>query len=444
MVAMAPVRKKYSGELAVAVMRLSSIAVGPLAALAVASRLSLVEQGYYYTFVSILAARAAFDAGVAQVIVNTTGQERGDLVVDRKAGLIGSTEALSGVRDVFHFALMWYSIAAVAMLAVVGGVGYYFFSSGPPTDVAWQWPWISFVLLGCLDFAGLGIWAVLEGLNEIVHVYVMRSIKTFASVFALAGLIFAGAGLWGVVGFMAATVAVDAVLIITRRRVLSTLAKAAGGALQWRKDIWPFQWRMAVSWVGGYLAVPLFVPMLFRTNGAAEAGRVGMTMAVLNAATSLAQAVIDAKVPFFCGLIASKSWRELDIWYLRRTLVSLALLVIGQIAAVLVILLLERLGVNFTARIVAWPVFAVFAGATAGSYVVQLEATYLRCHRQEPLMWMSVICGLLMAPVTYFMAKTMGGGGVGLGFLLVTLLYSLPVATWILIRSRKVWHAPTS
>jgi len=431
---------QYSGELSVALLRISSIAVGPITALAIASRLSLVEQGYYFSFVSILAARAVFDAGVAQVIVNTTGQEGSSLAVDRKSGVSGPADAVASVRDIFHFAIGWYGAAAVAMLLFVGAGGYAFFASSAHADVNWQWPWIFFVVLGSIDFALQAFWTLLEGLNQIVHIYLMRSVKAIASVLALASIIFLNGGLWSVVGYMAAAVVVNLVLIFSWRALFTFLAKASGGSLSWRQAIWPFQWRMAVSWAGGYLAIPLFVPIVFRVTGPAAAGKVGMTMAIVTAAASLSQSVIDAKVPYFCGVIAARQWNELDRRFFRRGMVSILLFLATLAAGVIAILVFEMLGIHFTSRIVSWPIFALFAGGALVNQVISLEAIYMRCHRREPMMWPSIIGGLIAAPATYILVVHFGGAGVGISYLGLSMFFGLPVATTILIVIRSRWH----
>jgi O-antigen/teichoic acid export membrane protein len=427
----------YGGEASVAFLRLCSIAVGPIAALAIATRMTPVEQGYYYSFVSILGARVAFDAGVAQVIINTAGQEGRSLSVSRSGGISGPQAAIAAMRDVFRFALWWYAGAAAAMMLFVGVGGYVFFAGAPTQGVNWQAPWILFVVMGSIDFSLLGFWTILEGLNKIVYVYVFKSIKTASSVLALAVIVFSGGGLWSVVGYMAAAIALNVTLILFWRPVFVFLSKKAGGVLSWRKSIWPFQWRMAVSWASGYLGQPLFVPILFRLESAVAAGKVGMTLAVLNVASGLAQSVIDAKIPYFCGLIAEGRRRELETQFVRRGAFSILLYGAIVVCGVIAILILDAIGIRFSARIVGWTVFALFATAIAVNQIVNIEANYMRCHRSEPMMWPSVIGGILTMAMTVFMAGRFGSAGVAAGYVGMTVFFGLMVATAVLIRFRR-------
>src|ERR1035437_9872245 len=74
--------------------------------------------------------------------------------------------------------------------------------------------------------------------------------------------------------------------------------------VHYRAEIFPYQWKIALSWISGYFIFQLFNPVLFATEGAVVAGQMGMTLAALNGVQSLSMAWITTKVPLFSGLIA--------------------------------------------------------------------------------------------------------------------------------------------
>lgn len=434
--------ERFRGELSVAIMRVSNIAMAPLAALAIATSMSPEQQGYYFSFVAILTARYLFEAGVSQVVVTTVGQVRGSVQVLDSRNITGCSSSLSAVHDIFKFSLIWYSLAAIFMLFVVGGAGYVFFDSENHSGVNWVWPWVFYITLGCVDFATLGFWATLEGLDGIAPVYLFRALKAIASVLVLALIVSLGGGLWGVVGFQAVSVLVNFCFIIRWRRTFLLIFRHIGGVLDWRTAIWPFQWRLAVSWaIGGYITVPLFVPVLFHTSGAIEAGRVGMTLAIMGAAASLGQSAMDAKVPHFCSLIAAGRWVELDREFFRRGVASLLVFLGALICGVLAIIGFDFLGVNFGSRIVSWPIFVIFAFGALLNLVIAMEANYLRWHRREPLMLVSVINGLFTLAATVILAKHYGSKGVAAGYFGVAAVFFFPATTvgWLVLRRR--WHS---
>ena len=72
-------------------------------------------------------------------------------------------------------------------------------------------------------------------------------------------------------GLMIAGQAAVGVGFVARRRglLLPLLRHHAGEfAMDWKTEMWPFQWRIAVSWVCGFFISQLFNPVLFRYRGA--------------------------------------------------------------------------------------------------------------------------------------------------------------------------------
>ena len=72
---------------------------------------------------------------------------------------------------------------------------------------------------------------------------------------------------------------VGAGFVVSRRRLLGPLLQypTQDERVDWRTEIWPFQWRLAVSWLCGYFTFQLFNPILFAVRGPIEAGQMGDT-----------------------------------------------------------------------------------------------------------------------------------------------------------------------
>src|SRR5208283_6098922 len=82
--------------------------------------------------------------------------------------------------------------------------------------------------------------------------------------------------------------------------------------VSYKREIFPYQWKIAISWISGYFIFQLFNPILFATEGAVMAGKMGMTLVVLNGIFSLSFSWMSTKVPLYSNLIAQKKYRDLD------------------------------------------------------------------------------------------------------------------------------------
>jgi hypothetical protein len=76
--------------------------------------------------------------------------------------------------------------------------------------------------------------------------------------------------------------------------------------------------------------------------------------------------------------------------------------------------------------------------------VCYAEATYLRAHKREPLMALSVGAGAGLAVLALVLGREYGASGVGIAYLSVVALGMLPVGTLITLRCREAWHGPAA
>ena len=111
---------------------------------------------------------------------------------------------------------------------------------------------------------------------------------------------------WVVVGVLAFTVSSFGRILhkVFREKVVEKVS--------YIKEIFPFQWKIALSWISGYFIFQLFNPVLFATDGAVVAGQMGMTLAALTGIQALSYSWTSTKVPTYSGMIAMKRYSELD------------------------------------------------------------------------------------------------------------------------------------
>ena len=150
----------------------------------------------------------------------------------------------------------------------------------------------------------------------------------------------------------------------------------------------------------GYLIFQFLTPLILAIKGPAIAGQFGMTLAQTNGLLMITTPWLSSQAPLFGKLIATRSYDQLDRAFVR-SLRSSFLLVLNHV------------------------VFAM--------------AIYLRAHRREPLMVMSVIGAITTPLVVAFVGRRGGVGAIATSYLALTAL-GLVINTAIFFSRARAWH----
>src|ERR1035438_2634842 len=134
--------------------RIWSSAAGLVTVGLIARFLSPAEQGYYYTFGSLIALQIVFELGFSFVILQLATHERAHLTISENGTISGDTVAHARLASVLQRTIRWYSVAALLLAAFLLTGGSHFFSmhhhSGD--SVSWHLPWYAAALAATLTF----------------------------------------------------------------------------------------------------------------------------------------------------------------------------------------------------------------------------------------------------------------------------------------------------
>lgn len=407
--------------------------------------LTPVQQGYYYTFVNILAIQVFFELGLSTVIMQFASHEKAKLSWNATGQLEGDPGAKSRLASLLHFSVLWYGVVAALVILIVFPVGFAFFSSHavPGQPIAWQMPWLWIVLVTAGSLAISPILAVLEGcglIAEIATVQVAQSVI---------GSILFWAALSGHWGLFTAPVTNTAVLVTTagwlwikkRRFIRDLLTRSRGSVeIQWKQEVWPLQWRVALSWLSGYFITQLYTLVLFAYHGAVAAGQMGLSLSVMSAIAAIALAWITTKSAFFGTWIAQGDFDRLDRVFFSCLWQSLAVSGLGGLCFWAGAFYLTQVHHPLAQRLLAPDALALLVGSTVIGHIVTAEAIYLRAHKQEPFLWLSVIVGALTGLSAYLLGRPYGALGMMSGSAAITVLIALTGGTFIFRQKRRLWH----
>ncbi|MBI5933623.1 MAG: hypothetical protein HY867_07925 [Chloroflexi bacterium] len=422
--------------------RVWGVVSGPVTALLIATKFSPEVQGYYFTFANLLALQIFVELGLGVVIVQFASHEWSKLRLSQQGEITGDPEALSKLSSLATVALKWFLVGGLIVVLGLGFGGHLFFSRSPASDVNWVSPWFLLCALTGVNIFLIPIWSLLEGCNQVSDLYFFRLWQGLSFSFSAWIAIYFGANLW-VASISTVVTLVCAALFIKRKYwnfLKSLLASRPGGTrLDWRKDILPMQWRFALSSISGYFVFSFFTPVLFHYHGPLVAGQFGMTWSVVGFIGSISSAWIAPKIPQFGMMIARKEYDLLDNLFWRLTKVVVAVTFLLSICCWFCIYLINVLNYSIAERFLPLIPTAILLLAQTLITISTPFSSYLRAHKKEPLLLVSVVSGIMTGLLTLFLGKYYAASGAAAGYLSVCMMV-LPSVIIIWHRSRKAWH----
>jgi hypothetical protein len=251
-----------------------------------------------------------------------------------------------------------------------------------------------------------------------------------------------GWGLWALSLSMGLNVLVQSVFIGIRyekffKRLFFT---PVFEQIAWKKEVLPVQWRLAVGGMLNYFATSIFTPVMFWYHGAAIAGQMGIGFQIMIAVQAIALTWIHVNVPTFGALVARKEYQKLDALFFRLVGISFGALVFLCAAACLLVKALIIFYPQLGARFMPLIPLSLFLSAAVFMHVPLCLVTYLRAHKKEPLLAMSVVSSLAIGISVWFFGKQYGLVGAGASYLGVIVTIIIPAILAIWTSSRRTWH----
>ena len=377
----------------------------------ISATMSKAEQGYYYTFSSILALQIFFELGFSGIIAQFASHEMAKLHW-RGGDIAGDPPSRQRLLSLFRLAIKWYGVISLLTVFLLNTAGYYFFSSAARQGdaVNWHLPWILLTLGATLNLFLSPLLALFEGSGLVANVSALRLMQSMVAYGSGWLLLLNGGKLYtaaaisimtAVVGFCWLGKHYGAFLNSLRQNPPATGATG----VCWRREIWPMQWRIALSWLSGYFISQLFTPLVFRYQGTEAAGQLGMSLSIVTTMSTVASAWLTTKLPSFGMLIADRQPRQLMALFRKSSLQSIAVLLAQHGLFFILLLAMRRYQLAFSSRLlepidILWLLLAAQA-----SHIVFLQAAYIRAHKIEPYLKHAILLAVLISSSSYYLIQ---------------------------------------
>jgi hypothetical protein len=431
--------------------RVWQLLTGQLTMLLIVFCLTDVEQGYYYAFFYLLAMQIFVELGLHVVIINVASHEWSQLrIVDQR--VTGDPHALSRLASLSRIAARWYLLAACVFVVAITIAGYLYFNWPTGQNPAglsvleWAAPWTSLVILTGLQLVLLPLSSILEGCGQLPTINKVRFWQGVAGSAVVWTMMYAGFGLWALSGSAAVRLCGETYLVRSRYGGFFTSLRDgnSGQAIDWKAEVVPLQWRIAIQGTLHWFATHLAGLVIFKCHGEAMGGRFGLMWTVLTAMQSASMAWVETRRPLFGQLIAEQNYVELDRLFFRLSRLSMILIAVGGAAFTTGVYVVNEFP-NAIFTQIASRMPNVWSTAIYSVAFIALQPTlcisiYVRAHKRDPFLIPVIIASLTVAVLVFWLGSNYGIVGSGSGYLFAIAVVQTPI--WVLVwyQSRKTWH----
>lgn len=423
--------------------QLARLAGGPAILILLPLFLSVEQQGYWFVMISLTAFVAFADMGLSTALIQSAAHEHAKCDQFNLQSNIDATHYKFRLETLRLFA--WRRSASVALwvLPCVLGLGFYILNGQNTTKtIHWVLPWILYCITSVASLVLTIILAYYEGCNDVARIQRARAAIALINVGLLAlGLVF-GLNLWALPLATGVSTAAGFGYIAKERRstiavcLTQSLSEVDAGIRAWSKEISPLLARYAASWIGGYAMFQLFTPIVFRLEGAAAAGQVGLTIAVFTAIFTLSNVWSTYQLPRFAMAVALRDRDALNNCLavaLKGSLLTYGVLLCMAGIAYLILYHFTHL----LDRFLGIEAMATLALIWLLQLLVHNFAVYLRAFKEEPLVWHTLIAAVQTIVATLLTLQLLGLDHIFSGFLTVYFWFA-PAVFLLFIRKREL------
>ncbi len=384
--------------------------------------LSPLEQGYYFTLIALVTLQAVFELGFSFVILQMAAHERALLTIHRDGSIAGDSIAHARLASVLQLALRWYSFAGILLCATLlpGGILFFAHNARPgPEAASWLFPWILSSASCSVAFILNPFFAFIEGCGQVSQIARLRFYQCLANTVCAWGAMVARRGLYAPGMIILSSTVIGILFLLRRRKLLLGLLRFRTDpyTVSWRSEIWPFQWKIAVSWLCTTYTIQLFTPILFHYRNPVEAGQMGMSLSVIGYISTVVLSWMATKASPFGQLIAQGKLHDLNRIFKSSLRQSISVLLFLDALCMAGVLALNRWLPGLAVRIVSPRVFGVLLLVTLGTAIIQSQAIYLRSFKREPFLFQSMVAATLTLAGVLLSVRHLGQSGVAASYL---------------------------
>ena len=422
-----------------------SLLAGLLNTLLISKYFSDEEQGYYYTFLSLLTFQILFDLSLSSILQQFASHEMAFLRWDNKLRVVsGDYVTKSRLASLYYILNKWFLIASLLMLLflITGGSLFFFLNQELSNkNNIWLGPWILLCTVVSLQLFTTSIISFIEGCDRVKEIATVRLIQDFISTIIFWIALLNDFHLYSLVLLFLLKTIIQLIYILNYRLpfILNLIKNQKKHKINFITEIWPFQWKYLITSLSSLFGYSLIVPLVFQFQGATASGKLGMTMAFINILISISMIFFNIHNPVICSHVAKKQYSQLDDLFKKLCLQSLIVQFSISILGVFFLFLVNYNFPKFAERLSDTYSFLILIASALISLPNIAVSFYLRAHKREVTHVPNLVISLLLI---FFLFVTSSKTGL-FHISVIVFLSNFCMSIWVyllFLKYKTVWH----
>jgi hypothetical protein len=205
----------------------------------------------------------------------------------------------------------------------------------------------------------------------------------------------------------------------------------------WSQELWPLQWRAAMTWLSSYFTIPLLILVAFHYGDPVLAGQIGISGTAGVLIMAAASSWVVTRMPTLAILIAQARYAQAERLFRSALRVALMAAISGGLGLGIGVYVLEVAQHPLAERFVQSLPMALLMIAMVLQTAIVAVGAYIRAHKQEPLGLISVAVLICVVGCGAMLTPAWGAVGIGLAYVAVMGFVQMPAALWCLGRLRR-------
>ena len=379
--------------------RIWSVFKGPIVTLFQVLYLNPVQQGIWYTFVSLGAMSQLAELGFTNIITQFVSHESTYIKLD-ETGINGEKLYVDKVISLIRYAIKIFAIIIPILITILIIVGYFYFNQ---YDTYIYLAWCLYALSGGLNLFISLLQAIYAGFDRIVETQKNILFSNLVITIITIAMLLLG---FNVFSLGVANLAGTIITLFLLFRLNPSLWKQivynkSEYKYNWFNEIIKLQGKYAISYISGYLSAQLFIPVMSANSDEVLSGQFGLAITMINTISNLSYAYIDSNIPQMNMDVERKEYNK--FWTLSKKLIKKSCLIafIGFLTLGIFILLTEYIPF-FKGRILAIDYYVPLAIYQLSFFVLSSFAKCIRTFKEEPFVIVSVFLAIVTVLLLLF------------------------------------------